>query len=670
MSKKKAGRSTSSATRKTPESFAKEVFQNRVSQFQKKNPELQEYLIGLDFDFHRCNRRISAAVATREDVTRRFEAICGNIPEIFSLEEDWISANAYPVSAYDYIEKYTCSALAAAIWILDHVRDSGNIVAFTEFLSSLPAQASYDMPTVWDPCHSMPLLEKLVALIYGHFGKVNSAEKSNDITRYYIGNATVNRAVEQSDCQSAFAKLLSFVDPDDLNHAAAYYQEKYWDWVERYYLSRKCLLDEEMALRSEIEAFQKEFSAVSAQGDPPAVHAPQKPQFAIMQQKTPFIPQPDQQQQNYAFRMRGLEYRGDLLYKRQEDFNAKSDSFMFYIGEFPVQHSSLIAEKFGEQIANIWRDFTIEDPYALTMGFIMHLDNGSHLPWCYFGGIHLYCACVASLPWTRTRHSQSCDNVWNHYDNATQSIVPGPSEEPLPGSIRIAELEDWYKLSFYDSQEDVSHQERYNLAQILYETTGCLMPRNLHRYQPALKTWARYGINGKKNSHYLQYCMSLLGESSHQTQNMASSEIQQSEAYLALKKQLELEKAKNAACQSELQNLSSVVFHTQRKPTWDKVRFPHNLVHKMVIYGGDALWVTEMQAKFPELQFMPENKSIPADAYRTLDAIWIMPQNLSHPRYCRITEEARSFKVPVRYFTCSSATDCAFELAVADLAQK
>jgi hypothetical protein len=90
----------------------------------------------------------------------------------------------------------------------------------------------------------------------------------------------------------------------------------------------------------------------------------------------------------------------------------------------------------------------------------------------------------------------------------------------------------------------------------------------------------------------------------------------------------------------------------------------------MVIYGGDALWVTEMQAKFPELQFMPENKSIPADAYRTLDAIWIMPQNLSHPRYCRITEEARSFKVPVRYFTCSSATDCALELATADLAQK
>ncbi len=670
MSKKKTGRSTSSATRKTAESYAKEVFQNRVSQFQKKHPELQEYLIGLDFDYHRCNRRISAAVATAEEITGRFEAICGNIPGIFSLEEDWISANAYPVSAYDYIEKYTCSALAAAIWILDHVRDRVNIASFTEFLSSVPLQSIQDLPAVWDPCHSMPLLEKLAALLYSHFGNNGSTDKNNDITRYYIGTATVNRSAKQTGCQSIFDKLLSFLDPDDLNQASAYYQEKYWDWVERYYLSRKCLLDEEMLLRAELELYQKEFAAASSRENPPPVNALQKPQPAIMQANPLFIPQLDQQQQTHAFRMRGLEHRGNLLRKKQEDFNAKFESFMFYVGEFPVQHSALIAQKFGQQIANIWRDFTIGDPYALTMGFLMHLDRGSHLPWCYFGGIHLYCACVASLPWTRTRHSQSCDNVWNHYDHATQSIVSGPSEDPLPGRIRVAELEDWYKLSFYDSQEDASHQERYNMAQILYETTGCLMPRNLNRYQPALKTWARYGINGKKNSHYLQYCMSILGEASHQTKSAASNEIQQSEAYLALKKQLELEKAKNAAYQSELQDLSSVVFHTQRKPTWDKVRFPHNLVHKMVIYGGDALWVTEMQAKFPELQFMPENKSIPADAYRTLDAIWIMPQNLSHPRYCRITEEAHSFKVPVRYFTCSSATDCALELATADLAQK
>lgn len=62
---------------------------------------------------------------------------------------------------------------------------------------------------------------------------------------------------------------------------------------------------------------------------------------------------------------------------------------------------------------------------------------------------------------------------------------------------------------------DPSEQRKLTLAQVVYEMTGCIMPRNLERYQPALMRLDEYGLRGKRNLLPLMYCMSLLGEASH-----------------------------------------------------------------------------------------------------------------------------------------------------------
>ena len=41
-------------------------------------------------------------------------------------------------------------------------------------------------------------------------------------------------------------------------------------------------------------------------------------------------------------------------------------------------------------------------------------------------------------------------------------------------------------------------------AQIVYEATGCLMPRDLHRYDAMLKDLGKYGI--KQNKAIAQCC--------------------------------------------------------------------------------------------------------------------------------------------------------------------
>lgn len=39
-----------------------------------------------------------------EEVKDRFGPICSDVHDRFSIAEDWITVNAYPVSAYDYVE--------------------------------------------------------------------------------------------------------------------------------------------------------------------------------------------------------------------------------------------------------------------------------------------------------------------------------------------------------------------------------------------------------------------------------------------------------------------------------------------------------------------------------------------------------------------------------------
>ena len=78
-------------------------------------PDIRE---GLDYDPIRQKRRIQATIATMEEVKRRVQHLCPDVPDIYSTEEEWIEINAFPSPAYDFEERYTFSALGSAIWIL------------------------------------------------------------------------------------------------------------------------------------------------------------------------------------------------------------------------------------------------------------------------------------------------------------------------------------------------------------------------------------------------------------------------------------------------------------------------------------------------------------------------------------------------------------------------
>lgn len=147
------------------------------------------------------------------------------------------------------------------------------------------------------------------------------------------------------------------------------------------------------------------------------------------------------------------------------------------------QRKRVFAENYGEEIAEIWDGFEVESPYAICFAFLYLLDSGSEIPWLYLPSGSVLSMAMDALPWTRTCYREDIEEIWNHFDEDCGEVHPGSRSVELPKRIKVPELENWYRMEYMDRYEDdPEYQERYSLAQIMYEVIGCIMPRNPRRF--------------------------------------------------------------------------------------------------------------------------------------------------------------------------------------------
>ena len=269
---------------------------------------------------------------------------------------------------------------------------------------------------------------------------------------------------------------------------------------------------------------------------------------------------------------------------------------------------------------------------------------------------------------------------------------------------------DYSDRTFQDNDD----RNRFNLAQILFEITGGIMPRNLNRYMPALADLEHFDITGKKTLHPLIYAMSLLGEGRRQSKpwrfeaetpwdhadaadnlaaphehEEAAASPEKLEAQIAeLKRQLD--HAKNAAYeanrelrehrkmqeklekklameQQELADLRELVFHQQENLYQDataaeSIAFPYQTTLRTVVFGGHDSWAREIKPKLPNVRFIDRTMLPNSDMIRRADVVWIQPNALSHAFFYKIIDDVRKYNVPLRYFSYASAIKCAEQL--------
>lgn len=690
--------------------FAQTVFKERANQFQRNGSAIDSVYEGLDFDTFRIKRRISSVVSVAEEVKARYSEICPDTPGAFSLAEDWVIMNSYPVSAFDHIEKYVFSTLGAAIWLLDHIRDHGKMDELNNILCSAPVCEDVALPDVWDPCHSRQLLQKMVSIINNRNSDCPLTEKAirknkATVTRIYMDRATAENKIDHTvPSRCLYDQVIGLIDPQALCEIEDLYKEKHWQWLHRYFLCRALFNQEEQQIRKDIQELQMQMQALATQTA--LLSQNRKPISILSNAYTAEYPAAVNSLLNpeHLAREKALEFQNKMLYEKQEEFNQQFNAFVREVGEFPLMSFDAIAKKYGEEIARIWENFQMDEPYSMCMAFLSLLDQGSDLPWCYFPSVILQSFYVSMLPWTRTRYIPCCDDIWEHYDSETGSVVPGPTEQPLPKKTKIPDLQNWYQMQFSDTAKSAEeNHDLYSLSHILYEATGCLMPRNPQRHLAVLNTLNRYGINSKKENQYLLYCMALLGEAKHQSvvtqlplssqtdfasmpdtvealQDQVASLREELSHYKQLLQDVTNKTSTDANHLAQLQrqltfrdylvhDLSSIVFDSKIPKVPQDTGGFHRTASYFTVFSADKDWCSAMKTKLPDVQFFQKITKENAAVLRTADMIWILPKGLSYEEYRQILMEARKSDIPIRIFPFADIASCTALLVQTDISR-
>ncbi len=327
----------------------------------------------------------------------------------------------------------------------------------------------------------------------------------------------------------------------------------------------------------------------------------------------------------------------------------------------------------------------------------------------YFGTIDSY----LDLPWLSGLMSGFTADVASHLPWGMQAYDEDSLE--LSFSPKPMKHTDLYSMKY------TSEGYQRSLAQILYETTGVILPRKLDTFDDAQKILHGYGIKGTKAVHIAEL-MSIMHEVRFRTKMPSSdwldlfddedvedgnentgtegenvsqksdadsiSELKEANAALhdQLKKltdiaheqdrraqkaeqELQQEKQQAKADRQELAALREVIFTQENTSESDEsvsIPLPFTAKQRIVIYGGHDTWLKAMKEYLHgDVRYMDKDQGIlDRNVIRNADAVWLQCNALAHRQYYAIIHEIRKIGVPVRYFMYASARKCVEQIAM------
>lgn len=239
-----------------------------------------------------------------------------------------------------------------------------------------------------------------------------------------------------------------------------------------------------------------------------------------------------------------------------------------------------------------------------------------------------------------------------------------------------------------------------SLAQIVYENTGAILPRDMGRYDGIKKELKKKGLKPTQAA-VLCGVMSVLGETSRrrdfysesveETQEPSvdvaaiTAENEQLKRELArlreqaktenynvvkenreLREKLEVVERASEEMTLELADLREIVFSRQtdapeEKPEEAVVKFPYHTTRRLVAFGGHDSWLREIKFKVPDVRFLGEDIPSP-EVIKRADVVWIQTNCIGHKSFYGIIDLARRYERKVRYFKYASATKCALQV--------
>jgi len=178
--------------------------------------------------------------------------------------------------------------------------------------------------------------------------------------------------------------------------------------------------------------------------------------------------------ENLEDRFNELQEETNAVYKRERTYSFQMSVYGRISNVFKESHEGLPS--------SLSEPMRLPDVYGLCFALLYLIEIGDDIPWLYGACYGFMMEVCESLPWGMKEYDELDDPIWE-YDN---------DEASVPKTAVIPDLNE-RKYSYKDSD----YYFPRSLAQILYEETGCILPRDVSIYYPEYDTFRQYGIKGK-----------------------------------------------------------------------------------------------------------------------------------------------------------------------------
>ncbi len=680
----------------------------------------------LDLEPAMEKRRISALMNSLENQTE----------ERHKYADDWITLNIFSES-YAPIQYDGHILTAASIWILDRITELN--VSLDKLYPILPdndelLDEMFEVD-VWDCQYDEELIASVEYVLHYRNQDIAPLEPIGHESERIITSCLNAEGKDRVDVLSRrnFEALLALIPQSVKDEALKHFEECYSAWIDRFFTAISYLQEQHKeagavvnALRAELNELQENVKKKLNQleKDREKIRKTQRDKVKAMQSKqavnvllkNPTQPQtelPLLSNQGITFptpssplflkednrelcneidklvnRVKEIYEQHDEAMEELDEVVNKRAKFLYMIVHSGYLTSDMVRDYFPcEYFEELTKPLPIADPYELCFALLYAVETGSDIPWLYGSCIGMMSEVIDSLPWGLADFEELYDPYWK--------------DEPLRSS-KLPDFPDWYKRDYTWKGED--EYDARSLAQIVYEKTGCIMPRNLHRYDAELKELSKYGIKQNKAIAIL-YCMLALGNSRHQKhavnleydckmdtvetnsskkhtlQDISELEKQIQQLRSALhnaeksaedaRKKLAEQKAATEAEHRELADLREVIFNKEELENYDSSltenmdadKYPYTVKKSTVVFGGHETWVKSLKPMLKgDIKFIAKEMKIDTSLVRYADAIWIQTNAIPHRSYYSIVNTARKLGKPIRYFTNASAVKCAEQI--------
>lgn len=638
-------------------------------------------------------RRSKSDIITKFDLTekfyvRRIKAVCNLLPEMqkryaakypsINIGQEFADVASTPLISYDIIDKESYLCMGAAIWMLDQIWEAHQI---QELCDLLPEDCDdVGMLEVYDTRYSYELMERMLWVIQNRYGNTD---------RYVVPKNILSKRED-----SAFHDILALIPEESISMAVEQLKLKFWKWADCYFEALNPLFQKGVKLDETIKRLSKEIDEANSRKavkNPASLHLPLSSPLPLLN---------DDSLNSPKMQTEMLMRRLDKLEEENEKIRHQIGDFHFTSIQAAIMGKKRVAECVGEEYADSFYNFPIEDPYEMCFAILYLLDQDDDYAWTYSFMAAVICRAATMLPWGYDRYDEPYDGFWFDDDEWIPPVPMNP---------------EWYETLYTgDAYDDGEEPHDVSIAQIVYQNTGALLPRDMHRFDDAFRPLKKKGL---KPSQAGMVCalMDVLGEASRQRQftpsdpifddeddpewvndimqlmksnsakeesNSANAENEKLKKELAqLKEQAKkanyalsrenremkekLEKAGQEANEmaQELADLREIVFNQQvgaveEKQENTKIKFPYHTTRRLIAFGGHDSFLREIKFKLPDVRFVGEDISSP-EIIRRADVVWIQTNCIGHKSYYNIIDLARKYGRKVRYFKYASATKCA-----------